>query len=173
MKKITTELMRAAHKLTREIKSEYKGVDYKFQLGLSIKFLLEEKESEFKMVEIKGTENQVKWANDIRTKLINEIAESKALLEKGDDEELKRMIMTHRDIILEVNKDTKNTVVPGNEKEWWIKNILTMINNVTDYIAVQWRCGEFINMGKLYGSNFCYLFESVNINLDKRAIWGY
>ena len=58
------ELMVKAHKLTKEIKNEYPEVDYKFQLGLCLAYL--QSEGEVKMVELKGSEKQVKWANDIR-----------------------------------------------------------------------------------------------------------
>ena len=39
---ITSELMKEAHKLTRELKEEYKDIDYSLQLGLYISYLLEE-----------------------------------------------------------------------------------------------------------------------------------
>ena len=58
------ELMVKAHKMTKEIKREYPEVDYKFQLGLCLAYL--QSEGEVKMVELKGSEKQVKWANDIR-----------------------------------------------------------------------------------------------------------
>ena len=58
------ELMIKAHEMTKEIKREYPEVDYKFQLGLCLAYL--QSEGEVKMVELKGSEKQVKWANDIR-----------------------------------------------------------------------------------------------------------
>lgn len=59
------ELMVKAHEMTREIKSQYPEVDYKFQLGLCLSYL-QEKEGENKMVELKGSEKQVKWALQIK-----------------------------------------------------------------------------------------------------------
>ena len=69
-------LMKEAHKLTKEIKKQYPEVDYKTQLGLCLSFLSQEK-GEKEMVELKGTEKQVKWAEDIRNRIIkvNEIFE--------------------------------------------------------------------------------------------------
>ena len=69
-------LMKEAHKLTKEIKKQYPEVDYKTQLGLCLSFLSQEKEGN-EMVELKGTEKQVKWAEDIRNRIIkvNEIFE--------------------------------------------------------------------------------------------------
>ena len=68
-------LMKEAHKLTREIKAEYKDVDYKAQLGICISYL-SKKEEVKKMVELEGTEKQVKFASDIRENIINMIEES-------------------------------------------------------------------------------------------------
>lgn len=62
------ELMVKAHKMTKEIKTQYPGIDYKFQLGLCLAYL--QKEGENEMVELNGTEKQVKWANDIRKKAL-------------------------------------------------------------------------------------------------------
>ena len=41
---ISKELMVEAHQLTRELKKEYKDIDYQLQLGLYISYLLEEQE---------------------------------------------------------------------------------------------------------------------------------
>jgi hypothetical protein len=59
--------MKEAHKLTKEIKKEYPNVDYKAQLGICIAYLSENK-GEVEMVELKGTEKQIAWAEDIRKK---------------------------------------------------------------------------------------------------------
>lgn len=75
-------IMREAHKMTREIKAEYKEVDYKFQLGLCISYLLNERvEEKMELKELKGTEKQVKWANDIREKTLEFVAENKRFAE--------------------------------------------------------------------------------------------
>ena len=42
--KLTSELIRKAHKMTREIKEEFPNVDYKFQFGLCMSYLLKNKE---------------------------------------------------------------------------------------------------------------------------------
>jgi hypothetical protein len=59
--------MKAAHKLTKEIKVEFPNVDYKTQLGICIAYLSENK-GEVEMVGLKGTEKQIAWAEDIRKK---------------------------------------------------------------------------------------------------------
>jgi len=68
-------LMKEAHKMTKEIVNKYGDVDYMTQLSLCLSFLSQEGGKE--MVELKGTEKQVKWAEDIRNRIIkvNEIFE--------------------------------------------------------------------------------------------------
>lgn len=65
---MTRNIMREAHKLTKQIVSEYGDVDYKTQLGLCLSFLSQEGGKE--MVELKGTEKQVKWAEDLRSRFV-------------------------------------------------------------------------------------------------------
>ena len=65
------ELMIKAHQMTKEIKNEYPEVDYKFQLGLCLAYL--QGEGEVKMVELKGSEKQVKWAEDIRNQYLKNV----------------------------------------------------------------------------------------------------
>lgn len=77
-------IMREAHKMAKEIKNEYPEVDYKFQLGLCISYLLNERvEEKMELKELKGTEKQVKWANDIREKTLEFVGENKRLKELG------------------------------------------------------------------------------------------
>lgn len=76
------DLMKKAHQMTREIKREYPEVDYKFQLGLCMSYLLSEKKGGNRMVELKGTEKQIKWAEDIKENLLN----------KCDNEEVKEWL---------------------------------------------------------------------------------
>ena len=74
-------IMKEAHRMTKEIKKEFPNVDYKFQLGLCISYLYEEsKKEDVEMVELKGSEKQVKWANEIREKAL-EIATRNNLVE--------------------------------------------------------------------------------------------
>lgn len=64
-------LFKKAHEMTRKFAKEYK-VDYQAQFGLCLSFLFEAKE-EKKMVELKGSEKQIKWAEDIRKEMIASI----------------------------------------------------------------------------------------------------
>ena len=114
------ELMREAHKMTREMKSKYPEVDYKFQLGLCIKYLLNKKEDESKMKPIlnnytqKGLKNYLEIIETIdfeedklkevnkrkRTRLLN-----KDMLIKGIINQLKEIGLQRDDFtyIFEVN----------------------------------------------------------------------
>jgi len=63
-------VMKAAHKMAKEIKAEYPNVDYKFQLGLCISYL---SKGENEMVGLKGSEKQIKWAEEIRKEIIESV----------------------------------------------------------------------------------------------------
>ena len=77
------ELMKKAHQMTREIKNEFPEVDYKFQLGLCISYLSKnEMKEDVEMVELKGTEKQVKWAEDIRKEVVEKLQNVKNEYEK-------------------------------------------------------------------------------------------
>ena len=57
-------LMKEAHKMTREIVEKYGDVDYRTQLGLCLSFLAQEGEQEMK---IEGkSEKQIKYAENCR-----------------------------------------------------------------------------------------------------------
>ena len=65
-------LMKEAHKLTKQIVSEYGDVDYMTQLGLCLSFLSQEK-GEKEMVEISiGTEKQIAYATKKENKKYQE-----------------------------------------------------------------------------------------------------
>lgn len=66
---MTGNIMSAAHKMTKEIINKYGDVDYRTQLGLCLSFLSQEKGGK-EMIELKGSEKQVKWAEDLRGRFI-------------------------------------------------------------------------------------------------------
>ena len=75
---LSSQIVKKAHKMTKEIKNQYPEVDYRTQFGLCLSYLLNMGGNV--MVELKGTEKQVKWANDIRNMLL----EIKAVLDTVD-----------------------------------------------------------------------------------------
>ncbi|SQC85414.1 Uncharacterised protein [Clostridium perfringens] len=74
-------VMKEAHRLTKKIKKEFPNVDYKFQLGICMSYLLNGK-GENEMVELQGSEKQVKWAIDIRENTIKNIERALERLEE-------------------------------------------------------------------------------------------
>lgn len=78
-------VMKEAHRLTKEIKKEFQNVDYKFQLGICMSYLLNG-EGENEMVELQGSEKQVKWATDIRENTIKSIDRALERLEEIQSE---------------------------------------------------------------------------------------
>lgn len=59
------ELMKKAHKMAKEIKAQYPEVDYRFQFGLCLSFLMNEEEETME-IKLEGTEKQIKYAEDIK-----------------------------------------------------------------------------------------------------------
>lgn len=85
-------LFKEAHKMAREIKRKYSNVDYKVQFSLCLSFL--NKKGDIKMKELKGSEKQIIWANDIRADILNltnELEKSKLERIKNEDYKIKDM----------------------------------------------------------------------------------
>lgn len=59
-------IMKEAHKMTREIKTKYAKVNYRFQLGLCITFIIKNRKEQKKM---NGSEKQIKYAQDLKDQL--------------------------------------------------------------------------------------------------------
>jgi len=73
MFKFNGELVREAHKLTREIRAEYPEVDYRFQFGLNLRYLLSE---------IKGVEKKMDKVEMVQQELKKVCEEHGGLTEK-------------------------------------------------------------------------------------------
>lgn len=113
-------LMKEAHKLTKEIKKQYPEVDYKTQLGLCLSFLSQEK-GDNEMVELKGTEKQVKWAKDIRNRIIkvNEIFEK--AIEGVDMDKMAKSTWLDDNMYVIAQTSLKNILVQE-EAKFFIEN---------------------------------------------------
>ena len=77
------EIMRKAHEMTKEIKAEYPEVDYKFQLGLCLSYLM--KGNDNMLPELKGSAKQIAWAEKIRKEMLENIEQKREGL-KGKKE---------------------------------------------------------------------------------------
>lgn len=92
MKKIFKE----AHKMTKEMVGKY-GVDYKFQFGLNLAYLLENKKEEVEMKEFSELLNQTTATEEQKQKAIekfqrcNSVNKEKAEERCGDKEVRRRM----------------------------------------------------------------------------------
>ena len=112
-------LMKEAHKMTREIVNKYGDVDYMTQLGLRLSFLSQEGGKE--MVELKGTEKQVKWAEDIRNRIIkvNEIFEK--AIEGVDMDKMAKSTWLDDNMYVIAQTSLKNILVQE-EAKFFIEN---------------------------------------------------
>ena len=112
-------LMKEAHKLTKQIVSEYGDVDYMTQLGLCLSFLSQEGSKE--IVELKGTEKQVKWAEDIRNRIIkvNEIFEK--AIEGVDMDKMAKSTWLDDNMYVIAQTSLKNILVQE-EAKFFIEN---------------------------------------------------
>ena len=92
-------IMKEAHRLTREIKAEFPEVDYQAQLGICISYLSKnEVKEDVKMVELKGSEKQVKWAEDIRREVLELLEDVNSKVLDKEQVPLKK-IMINKSII--------------------------------------------------------------------------
>ena len=112
-------LMKEAHKMTKQIVSEYGDVDYRTQLSLCWSFLSQEGGKE--MVELKGTEKQVKWAEDIRNRIIkvNEIFEK--AIEGVDMDKMAKSTWLDDNMYVIAQTSLKNILVQE-EAKFFIEN---------------------------------------------------
>ena len=112
-------LMKEAHKMTREIVNKYGDVDYMTQLGLCLSFLSQEGGKE--MVELKGTEKQVKWAEDIRNRIIkvNEIFEK--AIEGVDMDKMAKSTWLDDNMYVIAQSSLKN-ILAQEEAKFFIEN---------------------------------------------------
>ena len=86
MSKVFTE----AHRITRDMVEEY-GMDYRAQFAITLSYLLNKKEEE-EVRELKGTEKQVKWANDIMAIFDEIVADVEISIEKYSKTEERKEI---------------------------------------------------------------------------------
>lgn len=102
------ELMVKAHKMAKEIKTQYQEVDYKSQLGLCLAYLHQEGESE--VVELKGTEKQVAWAKSIREMVVDIEKIFNSCLENAKDRVEEEMINSYSnsDFVVKKINDIKS-----------------------------------------------------------------
>lgn len=115
------ELFVKAHGMTKEIKREYPEVDYMLQFSLCLAYL---QEGEKKMVELKGTEKQIAWAEDIRKNYLDTL---EGMMENVKNENMGTIKMVMREYKSEIVSKVKEKTTP--EAARVILDILTEIKN--------------------------------------------
>ena len=126
-----TNLMKEAHKMTREIKKEFPNVDYKFQLGLCLSFLYEENKKgndKMEMAKLQGSEKQIKWAESLRDEFSKACDEMKEELESGKVS-YKRRAMT----MSSATKKVEKFIEIANERELNKDNFIEVLQNIDTY----------------------------------------
>lgn len=110
-------LMKEAHKMTKEIVEKYGDVDYRTQLSLCLSFLSSnEEKGEKEMVELKGSEKQVAWANSIREKIVEMMEEAIKVSQTSENE----------------IKIAKDYILQQEDAAWYIKHAKFMTRNYVD-----------------------------------------
>ena len=131
------KLFKEAHKMTRKFVEEY-GVDYHAQFGLCLSYLLEiEKEEKEVKVNFRGTEKQIKFANDIFEKtvgrVLEELEEAIAETEFRSEKGKQRAIAN-----LEETKERLQELDAGDfigKWKWYLdENFITVINEAQDWL---------------------------------------
>lgn len=127
------ELMIKAHKMTKEIKAQYPAVDYKFQLGLCLSYLLSEGENE--MMELKGTERQIKWAEKIRENVVKGIEaaindyETMRIEKNKNGEKCFKRFIRYEETLRKLLEDIKN----NNNSKFFIENYSDLSTATENY----------------------------------------
>lgn len=116
-------LLKEAHKLTKEIKNKYPEVDYKAQLGICISYLNNKEENE--MVELKGTEKQIDWAEKLREDVLNKFDEKLDLILNGAYEDVRNTLVRNK-------KMFKNTVKKADDARVEYANLLKEVKAVIE-----------------------------------------
>lgn len=147
-------LLKEAHKMTKEIKREYPEVNYKAQLGICLTFLYNNKE-EREMVELEGSEKQVNWAEKIRKEMLDTKNIEMALDKFGSHKSEK--VQT----VLNLLKNFKERVNTETSAKWFIENrgvVHSVLSNGYD--------GHEFTLAAIVEGNEDY--EKIARNIDKR-----
>lgn len=134
--RVSSELMKKAHQMTKEIKAEYQDVNYQVQLGLCISYLLQNEE-ELEMVELTGTEKQIKWADDIRHKILDMVKDGV----ENEPAEGKRAEKV-KNLVEELNNES--------DSKFWIENFKSISKDnkcFFDFFNTKGRAGHIILKG--------------------------
>lgn len=118
------ELMKKAHQMTKEIKAQYPEVDYKFQFGLCLSFLINKEETEMEEKKLEGSEKQVKWATEIR-EVVVECAKKDVEKAQARYNEKQNKVRANK---LNTAKETLETLGNETSAKFFIENFRTVLS---------------------------------------------
>ncbi len=130
------KIFKKAHKMTREMVREYE-VDYQAQFGLNLSYLLNKEEEEKMEINFKGTEKQIKFAEDIFEKTIGKVLEE--LEETIAETEFRKESTRERAYArLEETKESLQELEAGDfigKWKWYLdEDFITVINDAQDWL---------------------------------------
>ncbi|MDK0695878.1 hypothetical protein P5E93_14840 [Clostridium perfringens] len=158
-------VFKKAHEITKNIIR--KGDSYRETFRLALIFVYSQiKKGENKMVELKGTEKQVKWANDIRKELLSIVEETRnhqveRVSKKEDKVKKDGTVLTAQDRVNKMNARFNNIVEvieSNNESVWFIENFKSLTSDRFDILkrgSVERAFEEIEELGK-YAKYFQY-----------------
>jgi len=113
----SSKLIKEAHKMTKEIKSQFPEVNYKFQFGLCMVYLLKGGKT---LKELTGSEKQIAWATKIRERNIKKLETEIADLTRRMNQD-SPMFATLVEKLNDGLKEFAGETAPTDSK-WWIEN---------------------------------------------------
>lgn len=134
-------VFKKAHEITKNIIR--KGDSYRETFRLALIFVYSQiKKGVNKMVELKGTEKQVKWANDIRKELVSVVEEARnhqveRVSKKEDKVKKDGTVLTAQDRVNKMNARFDNIVEvisSNNESVWFIENFQSLTSDRFDIL---------------------------------------
>lgn len=137
------ELFVKAHKITKEIKREYPEVDYMFQFSLCLTYLREEGENS--MVELEGTEKQVKWAEDIRKTYLEGITKNREEVKNLN----RNVVADYLDFFREEIAKRMVEKTPEAKKQ----ALFSLMDDLVEKVENETRATKFINLYTALGKD--------------------
>lgn len=143
--KFSSEVIRKAHKMTKKIRKEY-DVDYRFQFGICLKYLLSEiKGVEKVMVELVGSEKQIKWGNDIK-ETIGKVLQGSIDMELEENKKVLRQREATKKLINSIEAETSASKLIDLFEDTYNKNNKNEVATIAFHLRL-----DMDRIGKKFG----------------------
>lgn len=140
--KFNSEIIKKAHQMAKEIKREFTNVDYRVQFGLCLSYLIsnEKEDKKMKLPALEDSEKQIKWAEDIRKKVLEDCEFWWDIKVKGEQEYEKKRGRVNISIIVDLLaiKVTKNVIMQVTSA----KEIIEKCRNEVERIGMDYMGGR-------------------------------